>query len=141
MDKNILNQYIDACELIKETEEEILKLENMQTQITRDSVMGSNHDFPYQPRRFKVEGVAFDNGSLSRLYRQRAILMQRRQRAEEIKEKAEEWMLTLSPRMQRIIRYHFFDRCTWKETARKMGRKATADSVRKEFENFFKTEK
>ena len=141
MDKNILNQYIDACELIKETEEEIIKLENMQAQMTRDSVMGSNPDFPYQPRHFKIEGVAFDSGSLSRLYRQQAILMQRRQRAEEIKEKAEEWMLTLSPRMQRIIRYHFFDRYTWKETARKMGRKATADSVRKEFENFFKTEK
>ena len=141
MDKNILNQYIDACELIKETEEEILKLENMQAQMTRDSVMGSNPDFPYQPRHFKIEGVAFDNGRLSRLYRQQAILMQRRQRAEEIKETAEEWMLTLSPRMQRIIRYHFFDRYTWKETARKMGRKATADSVRKEFENFFKTEK
>ncbi len=141
MDKNILNQYIDACELIKETEEEILKLENMQAQMTMDSVMGSNPDFPYQPRRFKIEGVAFDSGSLSRLYRQQAILMQRRQQAEEIKEKAEEWMLTLSPRMQRIICYHFFDRYTWKETARKMGRKATADSVRKEFENFFKTEK
>ena len=141
MDKNILNQYIDACELIKETEEEILKLENMQAQITRDSVMGSNPDFPYQPRHFKIEGVTFDSGSLSRLYRQQAILMQRRQRAEEIKEKAEEWMLTLSPRMQRIIRYHFFDRYTWKETARRMGRKATADSVRKEFENFIKTEK
>lgn len=141
MDKNILNQYIDACELIKETEEEILKLENMQAQVTMDSVMGSNPDFPYQPRHFKIEGVAFDSGSLSRLYRQQAILMQCRQRAEEIKEKAEEWMLTLSPRMQRIIRYHFFDRYTWKETARKMGRKATADSVRKEFENFFKTEK
>ena len=141
MDKNILNQYIDACELIKETEEEILKLENMQAQMTMDSVMGSNPDFPYKPRHFKIEGVAFDSGSLSRLYRQQAILMQRRQRAEEIKEKAEEWMLTLSPRMQRIIRYHFFDRYTWKETARKMGRKATADSVRKEFENFFKTEK
>ena len=26
MDKNILSQYIDACELIKETEEEIKKL-------------------------------------------------------------------------------------------------------------------
>ena len=26
MDKNILSQYIDACELIRETEEEIKKL-------------------------------------------------------------------------------------------------------------------
>lgn len=141
MDKNILNQYIDACELIKETEEEILKLENMQAQITMDSVMGSNPDFPYQLRHFKIEGIAYNNVDSSRLYRQQAILMKRRQRAEEIKEKAEEWLLTLSPRMQRIIRYHFFGRYTWGETASKMGRKATADSVRKEFENFFKSGK
>ena len=30
MDKNILSQYIDACELIKETEEEIKKLNSLQ---------------------------------------------------------------------------------------------------------------
>ena len=29
MDKNILSQYIDACELIKETEEEIKKLKDL----------------------------------------------------------------------------------------------------------------
>ena len=30
MDKNILNQYIDACELIRETEQEIKKLNRKQ---------------------------------------------------------------------------------------------------------------
>ena len=33
MDKNILSQYIDACELIKETEEEIKKLNSVIQQI------------------------------------------------------------------------------------------------------------
>lgn len=138
MDKKILNQYIDALELIKETEEEIIKLEAMQTQMTQDSVMGSNPEFPYQPRRFKVEGVVFDGGDATKLHRQRAVLLQRRQQAEEIRTAVEEWMSTLPLRMQRIIRYHFFDGCTWRETARRIGRKATAESVRKEFENFFK---
>lgn len=138
MDKKILNQYIDALELIKETEEEIIKLEAMQTQMAQDSVMGSNPEFPYQPRRFKVEGVVFDGGDATKLHRQRAVLLQRRQRAEEIRTAVEEWMSTLPLRMQRIIRYHFFDGCTWRETARRIGRKATAESVRKEFENFFK---
>lgn len=138
MDKKILNQYIDALELIKETEEEIIKLEAMQTQMAQDSVMGSNPEFPYQLRRFKVEGVVFDRGDATKLHRQRAVLLQRRQRAEEIRTAVEEWMSTLPLRMQRIIRYHFFDGCTWRETARRIGRKATAESVRKEFENFFK---
>ena len=138
MDKKILNQYIDALELIKETEEEIIKLEAMQTQMAQDSVTGSNPEFPYQPRRFKVEGIDFGSMDLKMLHRQRAVLLQRRQRAEEIRTVVEEWMSTLPLRMQRIIRYHFFDGCTWRETARRIGRKATAESVRKEFENFFK---
>lgn len=138
MDKKILNQYIDAIELIKETEEEILRLEAMQTQLAQDTVMGSNPEFPYQQKHFKVEGVIFRTEDASRLNRQRELLMKRRQQAEEVKLEVEEWMSTLPLRMQRIIRYRYFKGCTWQEVARRMGRKATSDSVRKEFENLFK---
>ena len=138
MDKKILNQYIDAIELIKETEEEILRLEAMQTQLAQDTVMGSNPEFPYQRKHFKVEGVIFRTEDASRLIRQRELLMKRRQQAEEVKLEVEEWMSTLPLRMQRIIRYRYFKGCTWQEVARRMGRKATSDSVRKEFENLFK---
>lgn len=137
MDKNILDQYIDACELIKETEMEILRLENMQVQMAQDSVTGSNPDYPYEQRRFKIEGVIFSCGDAVRLDRQRKILEQRRQQAEEIKEEVESWMNRIPIRMQRIIRYRFFQELTWENTAKKIGRKATADSVRKEFERFF----
>ena len=137
MDKRILDQYIDACELIKETEMEILRLENMQVQMAQDSVTGSNPNYPYEQRRFKIEGVIFSCGDAARLDRQRKILEQRRQQAQEIKIEVESWMNTLPMRMQRIIRYHFFSGYTWGETARRMGRRSTADSVRKEFENYF----
>ena len=137
MDKNILDQYIDACELIKETEMEILRLENMQVQMAQDSVTGSNPDYPYEQRRFKIEGVIFSCGDAVRLDRQRKSLEQRRQQAEEIKEEVESWMNRIPIRMQRIIRYRFFQELTWENTAKKIGRKATADSVRKEFERFF----
>ena len=95
MDKKILDQYIDACELIKETEMEILRLENMQVQMAQDSVTGSNPDYPYEQRRFKIEGVIFSCGDAVRLDRQRKILEQRRQRADEIRTEVEEWMNTL----------------------------------------------
>ena len=137
MDKKILDQYIDACELIKETEMEILRLENMQVQMAQDSVTGSNPDYPYEQRRFKIEGVIFSCGDAVRLDRQRKILEQRRQQAEEIKAEVESWMNGIPTRMQRIIRYRFFQELTWENTAKKIGRKATADSVRKEFERFF----
>ena len=137
MDKGILDQYIDACELIKETELEIIRLENMQVQMAQDSVMGSNPEYPYEQRRFKIEGVIFSYGDSVRLERKRKILEQRWQRADEIRTEVEEWMNTLPMRMQRIIRYHFFNGYTWGETARKMGRRSTADSVRMEFNKFF----
>ena len=40
--------------------------------------------------------------------------------------------------MQRIIRYKIFEGMTWEQVAVKMGRKATADSVRMEMERFLR---
>ena len=50
----------------------------------------------------------------------------------------EEWMNTSPMRMQRIIKYKIFQGLTWGETAEKIGRKATGDSIRMEMERFFK---
>ena len=66
------------------------------------------------------------------------MLERRKANAEKIKQNVEEWMLTIPARMQRIIRWKFFEDLTWEEVAVKMGRKATGDSVRKEFDNFMK---
>lgn len=49
-------------------------------------------------------------------------------------------MLTIPQRMQRIIRYRVFEELSWNEVAIRMGRKATADSVRMEYTNFMKSE-
>jgi hypothetical protein len=45
-------------------------------------------------------------------------------------------MVTIPARMQRIIRWKLFEGLTWEETAAKLGRKATGDSVKKEFQRF-----
>ena len=47
-------------------------------------------------------------------------------------------MLTIPQRMQRIIRYRVFEEMTWAEVAQRMGRRATPDGIRKEYENFMK---
>ena len=56
MDKRILEQYIDACALIKETEVEIQRLRKRK-EVTQDSVRGSNPEFPYQPQNFRIQGT------------------------------------------------------------------------------------
>ncbi|MCI9026335.1 MAG: RNA polymerase subunit sigma-70, partial [Dorea sp.] len=74
----------------------------------------------------------------SSLRMEEKLLEQRKESAEKIKRRVEEWMLTIPIRMQRIIRYKIFEERTWEQTAVKIGRKATGDSVRMEFNNFMK---
>ena len=56
MDKSILEDYIDACEFIKETEAEIKRLKKKRRKVI-DKVRGSNPDFPYEPRSFGIAGT------------------------------------------------------------------------------------
>lgn len=138
IDKKILNDYIDACELIKETEKDIRRLKKKRKTVIQTNVKGSNPRFPYQEQHFKVQGTTFTYQDDGNLRLEEKLLEQRREKAEEIKRKVEEWMLTIPIRMQRIIRYKVFEEMTWEQTAAKIGRKATGDSVRMEFERFMR---
>ena len=54
MEKHILEQYIDACALIKETEDEIRKLKRQRKRIEQDIVKGSSPEFPYTAQSFHI---------------------------------------------------------------------------------------
>lgn len=137
VDKQILYQYIDACELVKETEEDIRKIKQTRKRIEQDIVKGSSHDFPYTPVNFHVEGLSYSVVSdSSSLEVQEQIWEERKAAAQAIKLQVEAWMLTIPQRMQRIIRYKIFDEMTWEEVAAKIGRKATGEGIRKEFDRF-----
>ena len=139
MDKEILKQYIDACEQVKEAKVDILRLKKNRKKIVQDRVSGSAHEFPYTAKSFHIEGLAYPVvKDPDELDRREAILQERLQKAEEIKRQVEAWMLTIPQRMQRIIRYRVFEEMTWAEVAQRMGRRATPDGIRKEYENFMK---
>ena len=137
MDKRILQDYIDACELLKETEKEINRLNQKKKTVIQDSVKGSSHEYPYIEQHFKVQGTAFSVKDDSCLRREEELLEQRRANAERVKLQVEEWLLTVPTRMQRVIRYRYLEGMTWEQVAAKMGRRATGDSIRKELERFF----
>ena len=137
MDKEILKQYIDACEQIKEANAELLKMEKKRKTMEQDRVTGSMHEFPYTAKSFKVEGLGYAAVmNPDELDRRREGLRERIKRAEQIKRQVEKWMLAIPQRMQRIIRYRVFEELPWNEVAIRMGRKATADSVKKEYQRF-----
>lgn len=136
MDKHILSQYIDACEIIKDTEKEICSLKKKRKTIIQTNVKGSNPNFPYQEQHFKVQGTIFTYGDDSHLRFEENLLKQQQENAEKLKLDVEQWMLAIPMRMQRIVRYKFFDKQSWEGVAARIGGKATADSVRMEFNNF-----
>lgn len=138
MEKSVLEQYIDACEIIKDVEEEIEKLEKKKKTIAQTNVSGSNPEFPYNPKHFKIQGTTFAPKDASKLQQEEQILEQRKESAEALKIQVQEWMNTIPMRMQRIIEYKIFKKLTWEQTAQKLGREATGDSVRMEYNNFMK---
>lgn len=135
MDKKILEDYIDACEFIKETEAEIKKMEKKK-RVVQDKVWGSNPDWPYEERSFDLGGTVETVADASALAREKLILEEQKKAASDLKIGVEEWMKEIPFRMQRIIRYKFFNRLSWEEVATLMGRKCTAGSVRMEYQRF-----
>lgn len=91
MDKNILNDYIDACKFIEETEEDIKKLKKKR-KIVQDKVKGSNPDWPYEARSFNLGGTIETVEDAGRIQREEQILQKQKETAEELKLQVEEWM-------------------------------------------------
>lgn len=138
LNKSILNDYIDACELIKETEKDIKRLEKKKKTIIQTNVSGSNPNFPYNPTHFKIQGVEITYSEDFQLRLEEKLLEERKANAQKLKLEVEAWINTIPKRMQRIIRFNIFKRLSWEETAKQLGGKATGESVRKEFERFMK---
>lgn len=137
MEKKLLRDYVDARELVMETEGEIRRLLRKKGTVVQDAVKGSAHDYPYTEQHFKARGTAFTAKDDIRLRREKMLLGERQERAERVKLQVEEWMLGIPARVQRIVKYRYLDGLTWEQVAARMGRKATADSVRKELDRFF----
>lgn len=136
MDKKILNDYMDACELIKETENDIKQLEKKKKTIIQTNVSGSNPDFPYNPTHFKIQGTTLTYSEDHQLRMEESILEERKKSAQKLKLEVDAWLNTIPKRMQRIIRYKVFNGLTWEQTASKIGRNATGESIRQEFRRF-----
>lgn len=134
--KQILNDYVDACELVRETEDDIEALQNEESMMTSDKVKGSMREYPYIEKSFNIKGT--DERQVEHLRRKRMILNERKAKAENIRLQALEVINQAPTRIQRIIRYRCMEKLTWKEVAEKMDIRTTEKSVQKEFERFLK---
>lgn len=136
MNKKVLEEYIDACKLVEETEKDIQKLEKRQNMVQQDSVQSSNPEFPYQRTHVHIEGITASVERDSRIRYEKSLLEVRKKKAEQIKLEVQQLLNEAPPRMQRIIRMRYFENYSWDDVAKELGRCATEDSVRMELERF-----
>ena len=133
MDKNILVQYCDLQEEVKDLRRRIAKLEDEISHLTvvSDSVTGTREDGTIG--HIKITGYPFPEES------RKQVLLRRRKEA--LEEKEEELLELLSDveeyinsiddsRIRRIFRYRYVDNMSWVQVAIQMGGKHTADSCR-----------
>ena len=86
--KQLLSEYTDACELIKETEQDIRRLETEKSTVVCDKVKGSMREFPYTERNFAVSGISDRTAIEKKIDSEYAVLEERKRKARVLGEAA-----------------------------------------------------
>ena len=138
--KEILIQYSDLQEEVKEVRERIEKTEKQISRLEEDgnvidSVCGGNGGIQH----FKIEGFPYPEYSRKKtlLYARKATLASLEMELMEILNQVEEFIASVEDsRMRRIITLRFIDNLSWNKVADRIGGNNTEDSVKKAFYRF-----
>lgn len=138
--KEILIQYSDLQEEIKEVRQRIEKTERQIERIEKegavcDKVMGGDGGL----QSFKIEGFPYPEYSRKKtlLYSRKATLTNLEMELLETLNKVEEFIANLDDsRMRRIINLRFIEGLSWNKVADRIGGGNTEDSIRMAFNRF-----
>ena len=138
--KEILIQYSDLQEEVKEVRERIDKTEKQIAKLevegnVVDSVSGGNGG----TQHFKIEGFPYPeyNRKKTLLYARKATLASLEMELMETLNQVEEFIASVDDsRMRRIITLRFIDNLSWNKVADRIGGNNTEDSVKKSFYRF-----
>lgn len=138
--KEILIQYSDLQEEVKEVRERIEKTEKQISILEEDgnvidSVCGGNGGIQH----YKIEGFPYPEYSRKKtlLYARKATLASLEMELMETLNQVEEFIASVEDsRMRRIITLRFIDNLSWNKVADRIGGNNTEDSVKKAFYRF-----
>ena len=138
--KDILVQYSDLQEEIKELRERIRKTEDQIARIeadgnVADSVSGGDGGIQH----FRIEGFPYPEYSRKKtlLYARKATLTSLEMELLETLNQVEEFIASVNDsRMRRIINLRFIEGLSWNKVADRIGGGNTEDSVKKAFYRF-----
>ena len=138
--KEILIQYSDLQEEVKEVRERIEKTEKQIAKIEDDgNVVDSVRGGDGGIQHFKIEGFPYPEYSRKKtlLYARKATLASLEMELMETLNKVEEFIASVDDsRMRRIITLRFIDNLSWNKVADRIGGNNTEDSVKKSFYRF-----
>lgn len=123
--KDLLKQYADLQHEIKDIDKRIVRLENKKIKVERDSVTGSNPNFPYEPRTFSIEGYSYREADRKeeRLIKLNRLLNKRKEKCEDMKLQIEEFISTIpDSRTRRVFQYRYIDDLEWLPIAMRFGK-------------------
>src|SRR5690606_12278214 len=116
--KKLLTQYTNLQAEIKDLEKRIKKLENFK--VEHDKVVGSDNEFPYRARSFKIEGYNIQD--VDRLNTVKSLLVDRKEKCEDMKIEIEKFISTIpDSRTRRVFQYRYIDGLTWQQVSRRIG--------------------
>lgn len=129
-----LKEYAEACRTVQELEAGQDRGKGPCT--VSDIVKGSMAEHPYLEKRCHIEGMPCGTPE-SYLY-QRHVINSQKEEALRIMREVEQAVMQAPLRIQRIIRFKYFQNLKWEEVADRMQGRATGESVRKELDRYFK---
>ena len=120
--KEELNQLQDLRREIDELDAKIAKLQHESGgRIVSDKVRASTKEFPYVQTSVKITGLDYegDQRSRKRIERKRQLLMERKERAEELELRITQYINTVGDsRIRRMMEYKYVEGYTWEEIGR-----------------------
>lgn len=139
MTKEELSQLRYLNKEIELLKQQIAELEHkMKTEIISDVVSGSNPEWPYERRRFHIEGIDAW-GYEKRLRRLKRRLERRLEELMNKREEIEEYIAAIPDSLVRqILSLRYINGLSWKQIAAHIGGGNTADSIRMIHNRFLK---
>jgi len=117
--KKLLTQYTDLQAEIKDLEKRIERLSNFK--VEHDTVTGSENEFPYIKRSFKIEGYNIQD--IDRLNELKELLIDRKNQCEEFKLQIEKFISNIpDSRTRRVFQYRYIDGLSWQAIAHRIGK-------------------
>lgn len=137
MIKDLLEQADSLIEEIKDIERRINNIEKKEKTILGDSVTGSEYEYPYIKRNFRVNGVANKLFSSKNKRQYNKMLKSKRYKYEKmIKQIEYELNYIDDSEIRRIIRFRYYDKFSWIKIQIEMGYKSE-NTARMKLERFF----